>query len=162
MLTGELKIAEKTLLMRISSRWTHTLQSTLVISKSKRLSKTLRDIRTSTYQILRNWGKPLIEQPHFTNEYVIWLLNLEIIENILEKKRNCSSGAISPLFSIIFCYLLLDFHVKTGIKSSLRGKRLFEISEVEITRVDCICINSVPLKSARGRRDFACYSSWTD
>ena len=27
------------------------IQSTLIISKSKRLSKTLRDIRTSTYQI---------------------------------------------------------------------------------------------------------------
>ena len=32
----------------------HTeLQSTLVISKSKRLSDILRDIRTSTYQILK-------------------------------------------------------------------------------------------------------------
>ena len=43
------------------------------------------------------------------------------------------------LFSAIFCYLLLDFHVKTGAKFSLRDKRLFEISEVKITRVDCIC-----------------------
>ena len=36
-------------------------------------------------------------------------------------------------FSTIFCYLLLDFHVKTGTRFSLRDKRLFEISEVEIT-----------------------------
>ena len=36
------------------------------------------------------------------------------------------------------CYLFLDFHVKTGTIFSLRDKRLFEISEVEITRVDCI------------------------
>ena len=40
--------------------------------------------------------------------------------------------------STIFCYLKLDFYVKTGIRFSLRDKRLFEITEVEITRVDCI------------------------
>ena len=33
---------------------------------------------------------------------------------------------------------MLDFYVKTGIRFSLRDKRLFEITEVEITRVDCI------------------------
>ena len=42
-----------------------------------------------------------------------------------------------PLSSI-FYYLMLDFYVKTGIRFSLRDKRLFEITEVEITRVDCI------------------------
>ena len=40
--------------------------------------------------------------------------------------------------STIFCYLMLDFYVKTGIRFSLRDKRLFEINKVEITRVDCI------------------------
>ena len=35
-------------------------------------------------------------------------------------------------FSTIFCYLMLDFFVKTRIRFSLRDKRLFEISEVEI------------------------------
>ena len=56
------------------------IQSTLVISKSKGLSKILRDIRTSTNQICRNEEKneKCIEQPNFTNEYVIWLLKLEI------------------------------------------------------------------------------------
>ena len=39
--------------------------------------------------------------------------------------------------STIFCYLRLDFYAKTGIRFSLRDKRLFEITEVEITRVDC-------------------------
>ena len=58
-------------------------------------------------------------------------------ENIVEKRRNCSLGAISPLFHNILL-LLLDFHVKTGTRVSLRDKRLFEISEVDITRVDCI------------------------
>ena len=38
--------------------------------------------------------------------------------------------------STIFYYLMLDFSVKTGIRFSLRDKRLFEITEVEITRVD--------------------------
>ena len=38
--------------------------------------------------------------------------------------------------STIFYYLMLDFYVKTGIRFSLRVKRLFEITEVEITRVD--------------------------
>ena len=41
------------------------------------------------------------------------------------------------VFSTIFCYLLLDFHVKTGTRILLRYKLLFEISEFEITRVDC-------------------------
>ena len=39
--------------------------------------------------------------------------------------------------STIFYYLMLDFYVKTGIKFSLQDKRLFEITEVEITRIDC-------------------------
>ena len=52
-------------------------------------------------------------------------------------------GEIAPeeqffLLSTIFCYLMLDFYVQTGIRFSLRDKRLFEITEVEITRVDCI------------------------
>ena len=70
---------------------TKHVQSTLVISKLKEPSETLRDIRTSTYQIFRT-------EENFTNEYVIRLLSLEIyIENIVGKGRNCSSGAISPL-----------------------------------------------------------------
>ena len=32
---------------------------------------------------------------------------------------------------------MLDFFVKTGTRFSLRDKRLFDIIEVEITRVDC-------------------------
>ena len=56
-------------------------------------------------------------------------------------------GEIAPKeqflpLSTIFYYLMLDFYVKTGIRFSLRDKRLFEITEVEITRVDCIIQNS--------------------
>ena len=52
-------------------------------------------------------------------------------------------GEIAPveqflLLSIIFCYLMLDFYVKTRIRFSLQDKWLFEIIEVEITRVDYI------------------------
>ena len=42
--------------------------------------------------------------------------------------------------STIFYYLMLDFYVKTGITFSLRDKWLFEITEVEITRVDSIWV----------------------
>ena len=54
-------------------------------------------------------------------------------------------GEIGPeeqflLLSTIICYLMLDSYVKTRIIFSLRDKRLFEIIEVEITRVDCICL----------------------
>ena len=56
-------------------------------------------------------------------------------------------GEIAPeeqflLLSTIYCYLLLDFYVKTRIRFSLRDKLLFEIIEVEITRVDCIGADS--------------------
>ena len=66
-----------------------TIQSTLVISNSKALAETLRDIRTSTYQILRISGK-ITRKPHLTNLYVIGLLKLEIYQKIVEKRRNCS------------------------------------------------------------------------
>ena len=49
-------------------------------------------------------------------------------------------GEIAPeqflLLFTVFCYLMLDFYVKTRIRFSLRDKRLFEITEVEITMVD--------------------------
>ena len=48
----------------------------------------------------------------------------------------CYQEQFLPL-STIFCYLMLDFYVKTGIRVSLRDKRLFEIIQVEIARVDC-------------------------
>ena len=51
-------------------------------------------------------------------------------------------GEIAPeeqflLLFTIFSYLMLDSYVKTRIRFSLRDKRLFEITEVKITRVDC-------------------------
>ena len=57
-------------------------------------------------------------------------------------------GEIAPeehflLLSTIFSYLMLDIYVKTRIRFSLRDKRLFEITEVEITRVDCIWLHVI-------------------
>ena len=59
-------------------------------------------------------------------------------------------GEIAPeeqflLLFTIFSYLMLGFYVKTRIGFSLRDKRLFEITEVEITRVDCISLICVSL-----------------
>ena len=82
------------------------------------------------YQICR-FEEKQIEQPHFTNEYVVWLLKLEIYW------KYCGTEDEQFLLcSTIFCYVLLDFHVSTGTRFSFRDKRLFEISRVEITRVD--------------------------
>ena len=59
-------------------------------------------------------------------------------------------------YSTIFCCLLLDFQVEIGTRLSLRDKRLFMISEVEITRVECtlpfcdhLCIRDVLLMKLR-------------
>ena len=76
-----------------------------------------------------------------TTTFNKWICNLTsevkgYIENIVEKRRNCSLGAIPPLFHNILIPLL-DFYVRTGTRFSLRDKRLLEISVVEITRVDC-------------------------
>ena len=82
--------------------------------------------------------KKQLELPNFTNDYVIGLLKLEIyMENIWKR------GEIAPqeqflLFSTIFCNLILDLCVKTRTRFSFRDKQVFEITEAEITRVDCI------------------------
>ena len=56
---------------------------------------------------------------------------------ILWKRREIAPEEQFLLLSTIFCYLMLDFCVKTRIRFSLRDKRLFEITELQITRVDC-------------------------
>ena len=47
------------------------VQSTFVISNSKGLFETLRDILTSKYQSCRSEENNKSEQPHLTNEYVV-------------------------------------------------------------------------------------------
>ena len=46
----------------------------------------------------------------------------------------------------MFYNLILDFCVITRTRFSLRDKRLFEITEVEITRVDCTVTYSRRMK----------------
>ena len=82
------------------------LQSTLVISNSKGLSETLRDIRTSTYQIFRIEEK-IIRTTTFNKYICNWTLE---VRDIHVSKILWKRGAISPFFHNIF-YLLLDFHV---------------------------------------------------
>ena len=57
-------------------------------------------------------------------------------------------GEIAPqeqflLLSTIFYNLILDFCVITRTRFFLRDKRLFEITEVEITRVDCTFLSQI-------------------
>ena len=56
---------------------------------------------------------------------------------ILWKKREIAPEEQFLLLTTIFSYLMLDFYVKTRIRVSLRDRWLFEITEIEITRVDC-------------------------
>ena len=107
------------------------IQSTLVISKSKGSAETLRGIRSSTYQMCR-----IEENTKRTTKVHRWTCNLTpLVRNTCWKY--CGKGEKFLFLSTIFCYLILDFSIKTRIRFSLRDKRLFKITEVEITRVDC-------------------------
>ena len=57
---------------------------------------------------------------------------------ILWKRGETAPEEQCLLLPTLFSYLMLDFYVKTRIGFSLRDKRLFEITAVETTRVDCI------------------------
>ena len=75
-------------------------------------------------------------------------------------------GEIAPQeqflpLSTIFYYLMLDFYVKTGIRFSAQDKRLFEITEVEITRVNCTLIHNFREKIER-LLCFACKQTITE
>ena len=73
------------------------IQSTLVISNSKGLSETLRDIRTSTYQIFRIEEK-IIRTTTFNKFICNWTLEDRAVSKTLWKR----GGAISPFFHNIF------------------------------------------------------------
>ena len=64
---------------------------------------------------------------------------------ILWKREEIAPEEQFLLFSTIFCNLILDFCIKTRTRFSLRDKRLFQITEVEITRVDCIKLSTIYL-----------------
>ena len=116
--------------------WVSSLiQLIFVISKSKGLSEILWDIHTSTYQICR-----IEKKINRTTTFHKWIFNLTPEDKDILKILWKREIAQFLLFSTIFCYLLLDFHVKTGTRFSLRDKQLFEISKVEITKANCISI----------------------
>ena len=66
---------------------------------------------------------------------------------ILWKRREIAPEEQFLLLSTIFCYMMLDFCLKTRIRFSLRDMRVFEITEVEIRRVDCIYFHSMISKT---------------
>ena len=119
-------------------QWKYQYYSRLSLSRIPRDSlkhfeiSVPRHIRVERVRKTINW----------TTTFNKWICNLTPeVRNIY--KIMWKRGEIAPLeqfllFSTIFCYLFLDFHVETGTRISLRYKRLFEISEVEITRIDCI------------------------
>ena len=63
---------------------------------------------------------------------------LKYMLKILWKRVKIAPQEQFLLLSTLFCYLMLDFYVKIRIRFSLRDTPLFEITEVEITRVDCL------------------------
>ena len=91
------------------------IQSTLFISKSKGLSEILRDIPASKYQICR-----IEEKINRTATFHKWICSLTAevrdILKILWKRGEIAHYEQFLLFSTILCYLLLDFHVKTGTR----------------------------------------------
>ena len=97
------------------------IQSTLVISISKGPSKILRDIRTSTYQICRIEEK-IIRITTFNKYICTWTLEVRDILKILFPQ---------------YCLHDVRFSCLGRTRFSLRDKRLFEISEVEIARINC-------------------------
>ena len=116
---------------RISLPFRHLLKVYTVDSRYLEVLGTLWN--TSRYPYLdisdlQNWGKKI----NTTTAFHKWICNLtpevKDISKILWKRGEIAPKERFLLFSTIFCYLLLDFHVKTGIRFSLRDKRFFKIS----------------------------------
>ena len=118
------------------------VQSSLVISKSKGPSATLRDIRTSTYQMCR-----IEENTNQTTKFHKWTCNLTpLVRNICWKY--CGKGEkllLRSNFSSYPQYLLPDVRIDVRQGSDF----LFEITEVEITRVDCT-VNCLVISKLKG------------
>ena len=82
------------------------------------------------------------ENTNRTTKFHKWTCNLTpLVRNICwkycgkrEKLLLRSNFSSYPQYFVTWC----QNWCKTGIRFSLRDKRLFEITEVEITRVDCI------------------------
>ena len=94
---------------------------TLVISRP-RDSLNHFEISVPRHIKLAEMRKIINRTARLTNEYVIWLLKLEIYWKYCGKEEQ-----FLLFFYTIFCYLLLGVPVKTGTRFSLLDKRLFEI-----------------------------------
>ena len=108
------------------------------LSLSRSQKATLWNISRYPYRDISDFQK-IEEIINRTTIFHKWTCNLtpeirDVVKILWKREEKCF------FFPTIFCYLLLDFHVKTWTRFSLRDKRLFEISEVEITRVDCLFI----------------------
>ena len=78
-----------------------------------------------------------------------WTLEVRDILKILWKRGEIAPQEQFLLFSTIF-YMLLDFHVYEGTRFSLRHKRLFEISEFEITRSTVFALSLITVQYKTG------------
>ena len=86
--------------------------------------------------------RPLLNTSRYPYLDISNLRNRDILKTL--QKR----GEIAPyeqFIPTIFCNLLEDFQVKTGTRFSHRDKQLFEISEIDITKVDCTDGFAAPL-----------------
>ena len=112
------------------------LQSTFIISKTKGLSEILRDIGTSTYQICR------IEEKN--NQIIRFHKGIyNLTPDVRDIEKYCGEGEkmilrsnffLSPQYFITCCKISM-----LKRKNILfRDKQSFGISDVEITRVNCI------------------------
>ena len=111
--------------------------SQLLLSRSRRDPLKHFEISVLRHIRLGELRKLPIEQPNFTNEHDSFFQIYIYVENIVKKGRSAPEEQFL-LLSAIFCYLMLDFYVNTRIRFSLRDKRLFKITKVKITSVDCI------------------------
>ena len=98
------------------------IQLTLVFSKSKGFAETLQDICILTYQICRTEEK-INQIPHFTNEVCNLTLKVRGALKIFWNRGEIPLYEQFLLLATIFCYLLLDFRVKTGTIFSPRDSK---------------------------------------
>ena len=113
------------------------IQLTLVISKSKDSLKYF-EISVLWHIVIVELKKKINRTAKFTNEVCNLTPKVRDVLKIFWKRGEIAHLEQFLLLSTIFCYPLLDFHVKAGTRFSLRDKRLFQITEVELTRVNCI------------------------
>ena len=119
--------------------------SRLLLSRIPRDSIKYFEISIPRHIRFAELRKKLFEQPHLTNIYVNWLLKLEIYLKYCGKEEKLLLRSNFSSFQQYFFCLLLDVHISAGTTFSLRDRRLFEISEFEIMRVNCISIQTMTI-----------------